>query len=206
MLGGSAYAFFMYQMQRAAEAALDVHDRVSSDFCHQFGRCYGAVEGYRLDDADYVIVMSNSFSTIGKAAIDRLRAGQHKIGLLRLRLIRPFPHQEIAWLLGDRRAVAVIDQNLSVGKGGVLHSEIASVFASNAAPPLLSFISGLGGRRFRAGEFDRIAAALRRAADEGATAEAQLLYSAEELEQMREMLRIAHGETFELPAGIAVQE
>lgn len=199
VLGGSAYTFFKYQMQRAAEAALDVHDQVSNDFCHQFGRCYGAVEGYRLNDADYVIVMSNSFATMGKAAIDRMRAEHQKVGLLRLRLVRPFPHQEIAWLLGDRRAVAVIDQNLSVGKGGILHSEVASVFAARSAPPLLSYIAGLGGRRFRGDEFDQIFADLRKAADEGAPVGPQLLYSATEFAQMREMLRIAHGDTFGEP-------
>lgn len=207
VLGGSAYTFFKHQMQRAAEAALDVHDRVSNDFCLQFGRCYGAIEGYRLDDADFVIVMSNSFSTMGKAAIDRLRAQHHKIGLLRLRLIRPFPQQEVAWLLGDRRAVAVIDQNLSIGKGGILHSEIASVFAARSAPPLLSYIAGLGGRRFRAGELERVFYALQHAADHGAAPEPQLLYSSEELEQMRGMLRIAHGDTFQLPSSkLAAQE
>lgn len=192
VLGGSAYTFFKYQMQRAAEMAERVHEAIATEFCQRFGRCYGAVEGYRLDDAEFVIVMSNSFSTIGKAEVARLRAEGHKVGLLRLRIVRPFPHQEIVWLLGERRAVAVIDQNLSVGKGGILFAEIASAFQGHRAPPLLSFVSGLGGRRFRAGEFDQVVAALARAAHEGGSSVPQLLYSAAEFRHVQEMLRVAH--------------
>ncbi|MBI3786138.1 MAG: pyruvate synthase [Deltaproteobacteria bacterium] len=193
VLGSSAYAFFKYQMQRAAEAALDLHDHVASEFCAQFGRCYGAVEAYRLDDADFVIVMVNSFSTVGKAAVDRLRIAGNKIGLLRLRLVRPFPQQEIAWLLNGRRAVAVIDQNVSIGKGGILFCEVASALAGSSPPPLLSYVGGLGGRRFHDEDFDLIMQALRAAEHEGARPEPHLLYSAAEYEKMRELLRVAHG-------------
>jgi pyruvate ferredoxin oxidoreductase alpha subunit len=192
VLGGSAYAFFKYQMQRAAEAALIVHEAVTTEFCQHFGRCYGALESYRLDDAEFVIVMSNSFSTVGKAAVSRLREGGAKVGLLRLRLIRPFPGQEIAWLLSGRRAVAVIDQNISIGKGGILFAEVASALRAAEAPPLLSFIGGLGGRRFRNEEFDQILAALRAAEHDGASAEPHLLFTATEYQQVCEMLRIAH--------------
>jgi pyruvate ferredoxin oxidoreductase alpha subunit len=194
VLGASAYAFFKYQMQRAAEAAQTVHETIAGEFCARFGRCYGAVEGYRLDDADFVIVMSNSFSTVAKAEVARLRERGLKIGLLRLRLIRPFPHQELAWLLSGRRAVAVIDQNISIGKGGVFFAEVASALHGSQAPPLLSFIGGLGGRRFRSEEFDQIADALCVAAGEGGSAEPRLLFTATEYAQIGDLLRIAHHE------------
>jgi pyruvate ferredoxin oxidoreductase alpha subunit len=191
VLGGSAYSFFKYQMQRAAEAALDLHATVAGEFAARFGRRYGAVEDDMLDDAEYVVVMSNSFSTVGKAEIRRLRAAGEKIGLLRLRLIRPFPHAEIARVLAGRRAVAVIDQNLSVGKGGILFAEVASTLRGPAAPPLVSFIGGLGGRRFRGDEFDLIAARLRAAATDGGSAEPHLLFSGTEYQQVLELLRVA---------------
>ncbi len=193
VLGGTGYSFFKYQMQRAAEAALNIHDMVAGEFCRHFGRCYGAVESYRLDDAEWVIVMSNSFSTVGKAEVSRLRARGEKVGLLRLRLIRPFPEQEIEWLLGDRRAVAVIDQDISIGKGGILFSEVASALRGHHAPALLSFIGGLGGRRFRSEDFDQIMAALHAADGNGAPAEPMLLYSDPEYHQVMDMLRIAQG-------------
>lgn len=197
VLGGSAYTFFRYQMQRAAEQALVVHDAVTAEFRDRFGRLHGAVEGYQLDDAEWVIVMSNSFSTVGKTAVARLRARGEKVGLLRLRMIRPFPHAEIAARLAGRRGVAVIDQNLSVGKGGILFAEIASALCGQpAAPPLRSFIGGLGGRRFRDEEFDLIVAALRDTAMSGGSPLPHLLYSAAEYREMLEMLRTA-GHTVE---------
>jgi len=193
VLGGSAYTFFKYQMQRAAEAAQMIHETVATEFCQCFGRCYGAVDAYRLDDAEFVIVMSNSFSTVGKAEVARLRERGEKIGLLRLRLIRPFPAEEIAWLLNGRRAVAVIDQNISIGKGGILFAEVASALRGEQAPPLVSFIGGLGGRRFRSEDYDQILVALQAAQYDGGSAAPHLLYSRTEYDQVCEMLRIAHG-------------
>jgi pyruvate ferredoxin oxidoreductase alpha subunit len=191
VLGGSAYSFFKYQMQRAAEAALDVHATIAEEFAAGFGRRWGAVEGWALDDAQHVVVTSNSFSTVAKAEVARLRAGGEKIGLLRLRLIRPFPHGEIARALAGRRAVAVIDQNLSVGKGGILFAEVASALRGPGAPPLVSFVGGLGGRRFRSADFDLIAAGLHAAETDGGSAEPHLLFSETEYGQMLDMLRVA---------------
>jgi pyruvate ferredoxin oxidoreductase alpha subunit len=178
-------------MQRAAEAALERHAAVAEEFAARFGRHYGAVEAHALDDAEHVVVMSNSFATVGKAEIARLRAAGRKIGLLRLRLLRPFPHAEIARLLAGRRAVAVVDQNLSVGKGGILFAEVASAVRGAGAPPLVSFIGGLGGRRFRSADFDAIADGLRAAEADGGPPEPRLLFSEGEYHQMLDMLRIA---------------
>ena len=195
VLGGSGYSFFKYEMHRAAEAALQLYPEIEREFGDRFGRAYGVVEGYELDDAEYVIVMSNSFAAVGKAAVARLRALGHKLGLLRLRLVRPFPHAEIARLLAGRRAVAVIDQNISIGKGGIFFAEIASALVGASPPtPLLSYVGGLGGRRFTAEEFARIAVDLREAADDGGSPEPQLLYSAAEYDAVRAALRIAHGD------------
>jgi pyruvate ferredoxin oxidoreductase alpha subunit len=191
VLGGSAYSFFRYQMQRAAEAALDVHATIADEFAERFGRRYGAVEGYALEDAEHVIVMSNSFTTVARGEVARLRSAGHKLGLLRLRLVRPFPHGEIARVLAGRRAVAVIDQNLSVGKGGILFAEIASALAGRPAPPLLSFVGGLGGRRFRPDDFDAIAAALLAAEAQGGSPEPHLLFTEAETRQVLDMLRVA---------------
>jgi pyruvate ferredoxin oxidoreductase alpha subunit len=93
---------------------------------------------------------------MGKAQVKRLRQEGKKVGLLRLRLLRPFPHQEIQRVLCGRKGVAVVDQNLSVGKGGILFSEITSALYGlpDRPPVLLSFIGGLGGRRFRPEEFN----------------------------------------------------
>jgi pyruvate ferredoxin oxidoreductase alpha subunit len=130
-----------------------------------------------------------------------LRERGEKVGLLRLRLIRPFPQQEIAWLLNGRRAVAVIDQNISIGKGGILFAEVASALRTSEAPPLLSFVGGLGGRRFRSEEFDQIVTALHEAEHEGGSPEPHLLFTPIEYQQVCDMLRIAHPGAVESEAG-----
>ena len=81
VLGGILYSFFKYQTHLAAGNALPLHDEVATQFEAIFGRHYGLVEGYQLDDAAYVLVMSNAFATKGKAAVKRFRAQGQRVGL-----------------------------------------------------------------------------------------------------------------------------
>jgi pyruvate ferredoxin oxidoreductase alpha subunit len=168
VLGGTLYSFFKYQMHLAAQNALAVHEEVAKQFGATFGRHYGLVVGYRLDDAEYVLVMSNAFATKGKAAINRFRAQGIRAGLVRLRVLRPFPRHAIVAALEDRKAVAVIDQNLSVGCGGITHAEIASaLYSARLRPPLLSYIGGLGGKDISTAEFEHILIGLQDSAATG---------------------------------------
>jgi pyruvate ferredoxin oxidoreductase alpha subunit len=146
VLDASLYTYFKHQMHHGAEHALEVYPAIAAEFAEQFGRRYGVVEEFMLDDADYVIVMTNSFASIGKAEVKRLRGDGKKVGLARLRMIRPFPHQEIQRVLRGRKGAAVVDQNISLGKGGILFSEIASALYGlpDRPPVLISFIGGLG--------------------------------------------------------------
>jgi pyruvate ferredoxin oxidoreductase alpha subunit len=145
-------------MHIASEGVTELYPVIASEFADRFGRDYGTIEEFMLDDAQYVFVMTNSFASIGKAEVKRLRQQGKKVGLLRLRMIRPFPYEALQRALGGRKGVAVFDQNMSVGKGGILFSEIASALygLTDRPPVLLSVISGLGGRRFRLGEFDLV--------------------------------------------------
>jgi pyruvate ferredoxin oxidoreductase alpha subunit len=87
--------------------------------------------------------MSNAFATKGKAAVLRLRAGGMRIGLLRLRVLRPFPAAAVAAALQLRKAVAVIDQNLAPGLGGITYQEIAAaLYDSPARPPPAEYRRG----------------------------------------------------------------
>ncbi len=183
VLDPSLYTYFKHQMHRAAEHTVEIYPAIAAEFAERFGRRYGMIEEFMLDDADYVVVMTNSFASIGKAEIQRLRREGKKIGMARLRMIRPFPHEEIQRVLRGREGVAVIDQNISVGKGGILFSEIASaLYGLRDRPPvLLSFIGGLGGRRFRPEEFDRILGCLERPPDTAdEMARSDLLFTEEE--------------------------
>lgn len=192
VLGGTLYSFFKYQTHLAAQNALPLHAEVATQFGAIFGRHYGLVEGYQLDDADYVLVMSNAFATKGKAAIKRFREQGHRVGLLRLRVLRPFPRQAIITALEGRKAVAVLDQNLSVGFGGITHAEIASaLYGARQAPPLLSYIGGLGGKDLSTAEFDRMLNDLQDCAATGQATPTRLLYTDREDAQMAAFLRIA---------------
>jgi pyruvate ferredoxin oxidoreductase alpha subunit len=194
VLGGSQYSYFRYQQHLAALAALKVHDEIVEEFAQRFGRRHDAVECYRSEDAEIVFFMMGSFSTKARDAVDRLREAGQRAGLVRPRLLRPFPEEAIRKALAGKRGVAVVDQNLSMGKGGVLHAELASALYGRAdAPPVLaSFIAGLGGRDIAPEEFYEIAAVTQRACAQGVTPPPRLLFTAGELRETRKLQALAH--------------
>jgi pyruvate ferredoxin oxidoreductase alpha subunit len=95
VLGGSPYSYFRYEAHLAALRGVEVYDEVASEFEAAFGRRHDAVEAYRCEDADIVFVMMGSFSTKAKAAVDELRRAERKVGLARIRLLRPFPGEAL---------------------------------------------------------------------------------------------------------------
>lgn len=200
VLGGSPYSYFRYETHRAMQNGLSVYREISEEFAQQFGRRHDVIEVYCTEDADYVFVMMGCFATKAKAAVDSLREAGWKIGMLRPRLIRPFPAEDFRALLAGKKAVAVIDQNISMGKGGVLHAELTSeLYADSEAPDIVaSFIGGLGGRDISQEEFFEIAKVIRLAAEQGQTPEPRLLYTEDELRQVYKLQAIAHVEREEL--------
>jgi pyruvate ferredoxin oxidoreductase alpha subunit len=194
VLGGSPYSYFRYETHLAAMKALEVYEEAADAFAREFGRRHAAVEAYRCEDAEIVFCMLGAFATKAMDAVDRLRERGERVGLVRPRLLRPFPEAALRGLLLGRRAVAVIDQNLAMGKGGVLHAELASALYGHAgAPPLASFIGGLGGRDIAPEEFYEMAAIARQAAD-GAAPAPRLLYTEGELRELRKLQAIALSE------------
>ncbi|HET8760683.1 MAG TPA: pyruvate synthase [Nitrospiria bacterium] len=200
VLGGSSYSYFRYEMHLAALKALDVYDEIAAEFAKKFGRTHEAIETYRCEDAEIVFVMMGSFATKAKAAVDGLRAAGQAVGLVRPRLLRPFPANHLQRVLAGKRGVAVIDQNLSLGKGGVLHAELASVLYGRPDAPtiLASFIGGLGGRDITDEEFFEIARVTRQAVARNQTPPPRLLYNRDELMQIQKLQAIAHVEREEL--------
>jgi pyruvate ferredoxin oxidoreductase alpha subunit len=200
VLGGSPYSYFRYETHLAQLAALQVFPQIAAEFENCFGRYYEVLENFHCDDADYVFVMLGCFASKAKEAVVQLRRTGLKIGLLRPRLFRPFPEQALAHALAGKKAVAVIDQNISMGKGGVLHSEIASVlYGVKGAPPVLAgFIGGLGGRDISQEEFFRIAEILAEAGETGITPPPRLLYTETEFAEFKKLRAIAHHERREL--------
>ena len=193
VLGGATYSYFRHQMQLASLNALTVHQEAAADFAGIFGRRYDLVEGYRLDDADDVLIMSNAFASRGKAAVDAARAEGRRVGLLRLRVIRPWPADAIRSALLGRRAVAVLDQNLSPGQGGILFQEIAACLYHEARRPraLCSFIGGLGGKNLSEGEFRAIFERTAEAGAQGRGIGPVLLYTEAEHREMQQLQQLA---------------
>ena len=195
VIGGTSYAYFRHQVHLAARNALEVHGEAAESFHALFGRRYDLVEGYRLEDADDVLVMTNAGASKGKAAVDAARTQGKRVGLLRLRVIRPWPAEAIRQALRGRRGVAVLDQNLAPGQGGILYQEVAACLYHEPARPraLCSFIGGLGGQNLSAGEFHAIVEQTAEAGVAGSGLGPVLLYSAEEHREMTQLQMLAGG-------------
>lgn len=191
VLNGALYSHFRHQHHFACQNALAVHEEVAEEFRRRFGRTYDVVDGYYLDDADYVLVMAGSFATKARAFVRQVRDEGRRVGLLRLRMIRPWPTEKIRRALHGRKGVAVIDQSVSPGLGGILYQEICGSLAPVSDRPgvLRSFIGGLGGKDISHGEFchvlDRLVNPPPR--DE----ETELLYTEGDWRQVQSQLRLA---------------
>jgi pyruvate ferredoxin oxidoreductase alpha subunit len=193
VLEGATYSYFRYQMHRAIENSLEVHSEAAQDFERIFGRRYDTLDAYRLDDAETVIVLAGSFATKGKEAVNRWRKQGKRVGLLRPRMIRPQPVDDLVDALSGRAAVGVIDQNLSPGLGGILYHELASMLVNCDERPrvLRSFIGGLGGKDISQGELDHVLQVLDESEPAHCPTEAELLFTKEEMRQVHQRLGIA---------------
>ena len=145
------YMDLKHEQSMAIERAKDVVLEVGKEFGKRFGRDYALMECYNLDDADVAIVVLSSAAGTTKVAVDTLRAAGKKVGLLKPRLFRPFPHEEIADALKNTKAVCVLDRADSMsGFGGPLFNEIRSaLYGIKNAPPVTGRIFGLGGRDYK---------------------------------------------------------
>ena len=133
-------------MKKAYEVIKQVHE----EYAELSGRRYGngLVEPYRLEDAEIAAVCIGSTAGTVKTVVDELREKGVKAGLLRIRVFRPLPVQDIIEWLSDKKAVAVMDRACSFGgNGGPLFHEIRhSLYDLPNRPPVVNYIYGLGGR------------------------------------------------------------
>ncbi|MFA0834642.1 MAG: pyruvate synthase subunit PorA [Methanobacterium formicicum] len=131
-----------YAMEAAMEGSKKVLAKAYQEFEEVFGRKYDLIETYKCDDAEIIIVAMGSVCGTIKDVIDDLRSKGEKVGLLKIRVFRPFPKEEIKEVLEKASKVAVLDKNISFGMGGVLYNNIKATTNANA----YGFIAGLGGR------------------------------------------------------------
>ena len=146
-----------------------VIEEIGKEFGRTFGRSYGFFEEYRMDDAEVCIVVMSSAAGTGKDAVDELRAEGKRIGLLKPRVFRPFPHHEIAEALKKMTAVAVLDRSSAPGAfGAPLFTEVRSaLYDYEKRPKMVNYVYGLGGRDIKVEHFREVAEKLGRIADTG---------------------------------------
>jgi len=148
------YMELRYLLQEALQNSRETITTVGREFGELFGRSYASMFWEdRLDDADIVIVAMGSLAMEAIVAADMLREAGHKVGVLGLRVFRPFPKSDVAQVLEKARLVVVFDKNISYGLEGATCSEIKSaLYGSSARAVIRNFIVGLGGRDIKTRE------------------------------------------------------
>ena len=141
-------------MKNAKQVILDV----AKDFEKMTGRKYGLFEEYKLEDAEIAIVCMNSTAGTTKFVVDKLREQGIKAGLLKLRVFRPFPVNEIAKALSHLKAIAVLDKADSLNAaGGALFEDVTSaMYVNNIHVPAVNYVYGIGGRDTKADDIESV--------------------------------------------------
>ena len=127
-------------------------------FVEIFGRQYtGLTENYRTADADYILITLGSIAGLARETVDRLRKQGERVGLLRLRYMRPFPGAEIAEAVKHAKAVAVLEKDISFGNEGTVYTNVNSaLLKAGLSMPSSNYIGGLGGKNISQTEIEGI--------------------------------------------------
>lgn len=152
------YMEFRYKAMLAMRDARKRILSVEEEFSKMFGRSYGGLlDEYRCEDAEIVLVAAGSAAGTAREAVDKLRAEGRKVGLARLRTLRPFPHAEFRDLAKRVEGLAVLDRSYTFGAAGAFATEVAgSLYSSPRRPVVKNYIAGLGGRDITLGVIERI--------------------------------------------------
>jgi pyruvate ferredoxin oxidoreductase alpha subunit len=172
-------AYYMEHKVMQAEAMKAAKARileVAAEFAKISGRHYGLLEEYRMEDAQLALVLIGSTAGTAKAAVDRLREKGVKAGLVKVRVFRPFPGEELAQALAKTRAVAVMDKSESFSaNGGPVFAETRSaLYDLQERPYLINIVYGLGGRDVKVEDIEKV---FGRLADIAATGEIGTVYT-----------------------------
>ena len=157
---------YYFEAKRAQAEALKNAKQVTLDVAKEYakisGREYGLFEEYKMDDAELAVVIIGSAAGTTKEAVDELRKDGVKAGLVKIRLFRPFPAEEIAQSLKGCKAIAVMDRTESYNDNcGPLGAEVTTaLYRAGATPKVLNYVYGLGGRDVRVDDMKGIYAEL----------------------------------------------
>lgn len=172
-VGPYAVSNYVMEAKKNQEIALENAKAVILDVAEKFaavsGRRYGLFEEYRTQDADFIMLIIGSAAGTAKQAVDELREEGHRVGVLKLRVFRPFPAKEIAQALKNCKMVAIMDRCESYnGNGGPLGSEVtAGLFRYKVMIEAVNYIYGLAGRDFTVEDAKAVFAEMEHAAKTG---------------------------------------
>ena len=143
----AVYMEMRHDMAAAMDTALTNFAQIEDDYERIFGRRYGAVEAINCDDAEIVFVTSGTITSTARLVLENLRARGEKLGILKIKLFRPFPFEFIRKALRGAKKIAVIDRNFSFGASGIFAQEVRAALCNVPVhAPVFGYIAGIGGR------------------------------------------------------------
>ena len=164
--------YYMEAKRNQAEGMANVSRvvlEVAKEFEELSGRQYGLFEEYRMEDAERAVIIIGSAAGTTKDAVDKLREKGEKVGMIKIRLYRPFPADELAEALKDVKAVAIMDRSESyTNHGGPLGADVMSaLFRARSKALAINYVYGLGGRDVRVEDMEDVYATLQQVIDDG---------------------------------------
>jgi pyruvate/2-oxoacid:ferredoxin oxidoreductase alpha subunit len=154
-----AYMEMRWLQQEAMRQVPHVFENLEADWMRMFGRTYGAVESYRAEDAELLLVTSGTVTSTARFVVDQRRAGGEAIGLVKVKMFRPFPTEAMRRALAGVNRVAVLDRNISPGHGGIFAEELRAALydvPQEDRPDIYGFVLGLGGRDITPAVIDEV--------------------------------------------------
>jgi pyruvate ferredoxin oxidoreductase alpha subunit len=149
LTGPEIFTEIKYQQKQAMDRVFPVMEEIGLEFARRFGRFYPPFSAEFCEDAEVILVTMGTMSGVARYVVKGLREQGKRVGLLKLRVFRPFPGKEISRVLRKAKAVAVIDRSAGLGSLGPLSLEIKGALYTSGldeAPMVRSYIAGLGGR------------------------------------------------------------
>jgi len=157
---GRLYTEYRYKHCRAFERAKQKIEEIDQEYKECFGRGYGGqIEEYQSSDAEILIVTMGSCTGTAKGVIDRKRKEGIKVGLVKIRMFRPFPRERVTQSISGKKVVAVVDRNVCYGWNcghGFVEIKALACDVAQPAPAFLNFVAGLGGSDITDKHFERI--------------------------------------------------
>ncbi len=154
----NSYFEFKIAQAEIIDKVAESYKKITGEFENISGRKYGVIEEYQTKDAEQIIILMGSTAGTAKDVVDKMRMEGKKVGLLKIKMFRPFPYREVAKVLGKARSVAVMERVMPFGSVGPLYSEIVNTAFTNKLTKIqvASYIYGLGGRDIFAKQIEKV--------------------------------------------------